>query len=90
MNNQDHQEIRPGEFTDIERECCLAATTIVMITLAAVITIIYMVAAGPLLLSDLQNLVENNRENRVAIYTLRHWRGQQFWTVEFLQDEEEA
>ena len=90
MNDQDHQEIRPGEFTDIERECCLAVTTIVMIVLAAVITLICMEAAGPLLLSDLQNLVENNRENRVAIYTLRHWRGQQFWTVEFLQDEEEA
>ena len=63
-------------------------TTIVLIVLAAMVTIFCMEAAGPLLLSDLRNWIGDNKENRVTIYTLRTLNGRQYWTVEFLPEEE--
>ena len=88
MMDEDQHEIRPGEITDFGHGCCFAMMTIVLIVLAAVVTIFCMEATGPLLLSDLRNWIGNNRENMVTIYTLRTLKGQQFWTVEFLPEEE--
>ena len=47
MSDEDQHEIGPGKITDFRHGCCFAMTTIVLIVLAAVVTIFCMEARAP-------------------------------------------